>query len=414
MASGVDARPWGRGSDRTGESVSPRGAGPGPGRLGRIVAAALLAVGALAPASVAAAEGLDLTTPYPAVAVAPGSDVSFDLTVETAAASRVSLELTEVPEGWTASIRGGGFVVDGVQTTAGEPTQVTLEVTVPAEATGEQRIVVRADDGSTTTDLPLALRIEAEAAGDVQLTTDFPQLRGPSDATYRYTLDLANDTPEDLTFAINAEAPQGTEGWQVTARVTGQDQAASAIVEAGGTVGLEVEVVPPQTVAAGTYPIVVTASSGARQVSTELGLEVTGSYGMTLSTPDDRLNVAGTAGGEIRQTLVIENTGTAPLDGLTLTSSDAPTGWTVRFDPETPAAIAPGQTGQVTAIIQPSGDAIAGDYNVTLSASNDNTSAEQSFRVTVETSLLWGLIGVALIIAVLVGLWFVFQRYGRR
>jgi uncharacterized membrane protein len=414
MASGVGARPWGRRSDHAPGSVHPRGAGPGPGRLGRIVAAAVLAVGALAPATVAAAEGLELTTPYPAVAVAPGSDVSFDLTVETAASSRVDLELTEVPDGWDASIRGGGFVVDGVQTTAGEPTEVTLEVTVPAEASGEQRIVVRADDGSTTTDLPLALRIEAEAAGDVQLTTDFPQLRGPSDATYRYTLDLANDTPEDLTFAVNADAPEGTEGWQVTAKVTSQDQAASAIVEAGGTVGLEVEVVPPATVAAGTYPIVVTATSGARQVSTELGLEITGSYGMTLSTPDDRLNVAGTAGGEIRQTLVIENTGTAPLEGLTLTSSDAPTGWTVSFDPETPAAIAPGQTGQVTAIIQPSGDAIAGDYNVTISAANDNATAEQSFRVTVETSLLWGLIGVALIIAVLVGLWFVFQRYGRR
>jgi uncharacterized membrane protein len=34
--------------------------------------------------------------------------------------------------------------------------------------------------------------------------------------------------------------------------------------------------------------------------------------------------------------------------------------------------------------------------------------------VTVETSLLWGIIGVALIVVVLAGLWFVFQRYGRR
>ena len=33
---------------------------------------------------------------------------------------------------------------------------------------------------------------------------------------------------------------------------------------------------------------------------------------------------------------------------------------------------------------------------------------------TVETSLLWGIVGVALIILVIVGLGYVFRRYGRR
>jgi uncharacterized membrane protein len=34
--------------------------------------------------------------------------------------------------------------------------------------------------------------------------------------------------------------------------------------------------------------------------------------------------------------------------------------------------------------------------------------------VTIETSLLWGAIGLALIAIVLVGLWWVFRRFGRR
>jgi uncharacterized membrane protein len=34
--------------------------------------------------------------------------------------------------------------------------------------------------------------------------------------------------------------------------------------------------------------------------------------------------------------------------------------------------------------------------------------------VTVETSLLWGAVGVALIVVVLVGLWLTFRRFGRR
>jgi uncharacterized membrane protein len=35
-------------------------------------------------------------------------------------------------------------------------------------------------------------------------------------------------------------------------------------------------------------------------------------------------------------------------------------------------------------------------------------------RVTIETSLLWGAVGIALIALVLAGLWWTFRRYGRR
>jgi len=409
MATDVTTRPGRPGRIR---SVLAQTGRRRPRLPSRIAASVLLLLAAAIPSAATAAEGLTITTPYPAVAVAPGSDVNFELSVETAAASRVDLAVQSAPAGWTATLRGGGFVVDGVQTIAGEPAAVTLDVTIPADATGTQELVVRATSGSLTTDLPLSIRIEAEAAGDVTLTTDFPELRGPSDATYRFTMNLANDTPEDLTFAINAEAPPG---WEATAQVTGQDQAASAIVEAGANVGLEVEVTPPENVAAGPpAPITVTATSGSRSVTADLSIEITGSFSMTLSTPDDRLSVSGNAGSPIRQTIMIGNTGTAPLEGVTLRASDTPNGWTVTFEPATVPTVAPDTTQPVTAIIVPSGDAIAGDYQVSIAASNDAANASQSFRVTVETSLLWGLIGVALIVVVLAGLWFVFQRYGRR
>jgi uncharacterized membrane protein len=64
--------------------------------------------------------------------------------------------------------------------------------------------------------------------------------------------------------------------------------------------------------------------------------------------------------------------------------------------------------------IVPSGDAIAGDYIVKVRASNDLANGEVDLRVTVETSLLWGIIGIGLIVLVIVGLGYVFRRYGRR
>jgi len=35
-------------------------------------------------------------------------------------------------------------------------------------------------------------------------------------------------------------------------------------------------------------------------------------------------------------------------------------------------------------------------------------------RVTVETSMQWAIVGIAIIVATLAGLFWVFQRYGRR
>ena len=49
-----------------------------------------------------------------------------------------------MPTGWTAVLRGGGFTIDGVESDGTTATKVTLNVTVPADATeGTQRIDVR-------------------------------------------------------------------------------------------------------------------------------------------------------------------------------------------------------------------------------------------------------------------------------
>src|SRR5712691_4712236 len=76
------------------------------------IALGMLLVGTMAP-PVAAANGLDLTTPFPAVVVAPGSKVSFDITVASSRQADIGLAVKGAPTGWTATLHGGGFVVDG-------------------------------------------------------------------------------------------------------------------------------------------------------------------------------------------------------------------------------------------------------------------------------------------------------------
>ena len=381
-----------------------------PSRLVRPFVAALLVLASLVP-STGAVEIVSLTTSYPAVVAAPGSKITFPIDVETAEPGRVDLAVVGVPSGWTASLRGGGFVVDAVLTTADEPTEVRLDVGVPADAaSGTKRIVVRATSGDSVVELPLDVRVDAEAAGEVTLNTDFPGLRGPSGTTFSFNLTLSNGTAEDLTYAVNAVGPAG---WDVTARLTNQLQAASAIVDAGGSSGISVSVTPPDGVAAGVYQIDVQATAGARQIPLQLAVEVTGTFSLGLSTQDGRLNGRGTAGGTTEQQLLVTNTGTADLADVTLTAS-TPSGWTATFDTTTIASLAAGQEVTVTVRIVPSGSAVAGDYALTLRASSQQSNDSIDFRFTVESSPLWFIVGIALIVAVVAGLWWVFQRYGRR
>ncbi len=377
-----------------------------------LIAASYILTAVAAPVS--AADGLEITTPYPSVAVAPGSKVSFDLAITSTRIADVALSMAGVPTGWTASILGGGNVVDGVAVSPDVDGTVRLDVEVPADATATTgSIRVTGSGGGATDTLTVTVRVDAEAAGDISLTTSTPALTGASDASFSFELQFTNDTAQDVTLSVAATGPDA--GWAVTATLTGETQAASTVVEAGSNQNVTVAASAPSDVAADSYPITVTATAGDRTVTADLLIEVTGSYSMTLSTPNDVLSAGGSAGAPTTQSFDITNTGTAPLTEVALTATP-PTGWEVTFDPATLAALAPNETGTITAAITPSAEAVAGDYVVSFSAKGAEGGADDTaqIRFTVETSPLWALVGLGIIVLILGGLFYVFRTYGRR
>ncbi len=377
--------------------------------------ATIIAVGAgagiLAPGVAVSQQGLQLTTPYPIIAVQPGETASFSLDVTAPGRRRVALAVAERPEGWRVTLRGGGFQINGVYTRPGDPPQVQADVEVPADVDrGTYSVVIqgRSDVGSDS--LELRLRVTRAASGTVSLTAEFPQLQGAADTTFSFALELANNAPQETSFSIEAAGP---EGWQVTASPTGQQQAATTTVPPGGTATIDVQVDPPDDITAGTYPVGVRVSGGGKTAETELEVEITGNVALTLTTPDERLNAEVVTGGETEVQMVVVNDGTAPLVGVTL-SATPPADWNVTFRPETIDMIQPGETAQATAVIAPSGEAVAGDYVVTMTASVPEATGDAEIRVTVQTSRLWGLVGLLLVAAAVGSLVWVFRRFGRR
>ncbi len=375
-------------------------------------AALALALLPVAAAPVSAAS-LQITTPYPAIAVQPGSTASFNLTVKTPVAERVALAIEGVPSGWAAILHGAGLEVRSVWVDpAASPPSLALDVSIPSDAPdGTTTITVRASAGGETASLPLQIVIAKQAGGTVELTTDFPNLKGSSTATFPFTVTLHNNTPNQLVFTFQATGPAG---WTVTAQPSGQTQAASLTVTAGSTGSIDVTATPPSSVQAGNYPITLSvAGPGGQSAQTQLSVDITGSVNMSLTTPNQVLSTQATAGDTKDFIVLVQNNGTTDLKNVSL-SADAPSGWHVTFDPATVASVAPNQSANVTAKIQPSGDAIAGDYDITIHGSTTDANQTMDVRVTVDTSPLWGVVGVVLIAGAIGGLYGVFRRFGRR
>ena len=378
-------------------------------------ALALAAVASLAAGAGAAhaADSLGLTTPYPTVETQAGSTVKVDLDVTSAAVEPVDLTVGDLPDGWQATLRGGGFVIHSITTTPDKPTVASLELVVdPSTPAGEHPVTITATDptgGTVATTLTLDVVDEVNAG--IGLVADFPSLSGDPGSAFTYSLTITNNTPAEQVFTFDPTAPQG---WTVSASPTAEAKAQTVTIEAGGTSDVKVTATPPATAEQGKYPInvAVTAANGATG-TINLEAEVTGTPTMAMSTADQRLDAKGKSDTEERIPLIVGNTGTAPLEDVKLAGT-APTGWDVSFDPETIASVKPNETAQVVAIVKPSSDAVAGDYALAVRASAGSQSSNLDLRYTLEGSRTLGFIAIVVIIAAVGALAGVFVKFGRR
>lgn len=362
--------------------------------------------------SISADASLLVSTPYPAVETQPGSTVSVDLNVSSATTEAVSLDVNGLDPGWSATLRGGGFVIHGV-TSSSDGAKAKLEIDVPPDATpGDHELSVVASDGAGgRSTVVLDLLVAEQVDNGVSLTTDFPSLSGEPGGKFAYTLTVTNDTPIEQTFTFD---PSGPQGWDVTASPTAEAKAQTLTVDAGGTGTLKVSATAPSSADEGLYPIDVSVvgANGAQGTLT-LQAEVVGTPELVLGTADQRLDVSGAVNHEKRVPLIVTNTGSAALESVKLAGT-APTDWDVSFEPTTLDAVQPGETAQVTAVITPSTDAVAGDYAMTVRASAGSLSSNIDLRYTVEGSRTLGVVAVGVIAAAFLILAGVFVKYGRR
>lgn len=382
-----------------------------------LVTLIVLALGTMAPALAQTPEPpgppkLTVYTSYPSQDIGIDETASISLKLRASGEPQIAqLEMKELPEGWTATFRGGTRDIHSVYVKTDSDTTVTLKLEPPKDvASGTYKFVVLARGEKARAELPIELTVKEKVPPRLSLKTDLPTIKGSPNTTFRYSATLKNEGDEDLTVNLTADAPTG---FDVTIKASGKE-VASLPLQAGRSKTLSIEAKPYMELPAGPYAFTVRADAGDVAASLDLTAEVAGQAKLTVTAPDGRLSGRAYAGKETPLKVVIRNTGTASARGVELSASP-PSGWSVEFDPKRIDEVPAGQQVEVTAKIRPADKAVAGDYMVTIRAKPEegpNKSAE--FRITVLTSTLWGIVGVALIAVAVAVVALAVVRFGRR
>jgi uncharacterized membrane protein len=359
-------------------------------------------------------KGLWLIADYPNISARPGEEARFNISLVNygLAPQLANLTIDDVPQGWSAQMRGGGRPIAAAFVDYNGKSSLELKVKVSADAKPQRyAFVVKAVAGARTQELPLAITVEPQSEAVLTAEPKLPTLRGTPRSAFDFRVTVKNDSADNMLITLAAQAPRG---FQVVFKEGyGSQELTSLPFKAGESKELAIDVKPPPTLAAGRYPVTVQLASDQAKVETKLVLDVIGQPSVSLTGENDRLSGEANAGKEKRFNLVVHNSGSAEARNIALSAS-APTGWKVTFEPKDLPSVAANSEEKVAAIVTPSDKALAGDYMIAMRANGDGVSESANYRVTVLTSTMWGVVGLGVIAASLLVLIGAVGRFGRR
>ena len=359
-------------------------------------------------------KGLYLTTDFPAVQIRAGEETTLPLTIYNYGLppQRTAVTIADKPADWKADVEGSGKPVSAAFVDYDGRASLNLKLNIPATAKpGDYKITINANGDGANSSLPISIRLAEPLAAKLTATPKFPVLRGSPKSSFDFNVAVKNESANDMTVNLRADAPGGftttfKEGYS-TQEIT------SLSIKANESKDITVAVKPGPRALAGETPITLAITGDKASVQAKLALDISGQPAITVTGQDERLSGEATAGQERSIPLVIRNNGTASARGVSL-SATPPSGWKVAFDPKEIPEIAAGEEQKVSALVTPSAKAIAGDYMVSMRASGEGVSESANYRVTVTTSTLWGVTGIAVIGAALLVLVGAVGRFGRR
>jgi len=367
---------------------------------------------------------ISMSVEYPGIEVTVGKNVNMNISFHNGGRQSENVEVwvAQKPEGWGTTIKTYKFTVNAVNVPASDtPTNITFEAE-PSDSVKpgkyEFQIQAKTRDGAFQMAETIAVTVVEEKADkeekttkDITLNTAYPELRGPTDMTFEFSLEVASELSEDANFNLFAEGPKD---WDINFKPAYENKYISSLqIKANQRQNVSVEIKPAFQAQAGEYPVKVKVVAGESKAEIDLMIKLTGTYKLEAGTPNGLLSLDAQQGKPTNLSIYVKNMGSAPNNNISFMSFK-PENWKVEFKPETIDTLAPGELKQVEVLITPSDQALVGDYSVAVDVQGEKASKTLEFRTTVKASAAWGWVGILIIVAVIAGLTGLFRTLGRR
>ena len=371
----------------------------------------ILVIGVISNVSQAneAPESVTLYTPFTKISLAPGESIEYAIDVinNSKEVQNADISVAGMPAGWNHSIKSGGYTISQISILPGERKSISLKVEIPLGVNkGNYKFNVNANG---MTSLPLVINISQQGSLKSEFTTTQSNMQGNVNTPFTFSANIKNRSTDKQHYAFVANAPRG---WTVTFKANYQPVTA-VDVDANNTTPISIEIKAPEKTEAGKYKIPVRAESGSSFSDLDLEVVITGSFSIEMTTPTGLVSADLTAGESKQIELVISNNGSSNLSDIKPEAA-APVSWSVTFDPKKVDLLRPGKTARVYATIKADKKAIPGDYVTNIEAKTPEVSSKLSFRISVETPMLWGWLGVLITLVALGSVYYLFRKYGRR
>ena len=219
---------------------------------------------------------------------------------------------------------------------------------------------------------------------------------GKCDDTYRLTL---QGLP-DRWYSRYKESAAGTE------------EISEIFIKSGDVKTLYLEFVPPYNVETGEYNFTSIVESSTRSYEQNLTLKMRGSHDMRVYSSRYRYEV--NKGDTVSFDVSVSNRGSGgSLTNISVEVS-ASEGWSADVTPKSVASLKPGDRRTFTIKVVPPADIVASDYKLSVKVKSEQVEKEDEFVIELKERSNIAIYGVVILVVVIVGLWYMFRKYGRR
>ena len=328
----------------------------------------------------------------------------------------------DAPENWTVEFDPVGVATLDVF----ESESINAKIKVPAGTpAGDYMVTLKASGTEVSAkdiDIRVTVKIITTTEEAIAMSVAHPTLEAIAGGEFEFAVEfrytaIGGVTGESRSFDLRAKGPAGWDIY-ITPRYEKEKRISAISLKPGFAYGEPQRVVatPPfwPLPEPGEYKLTLEAVSGEMTDTIELTAVITARYNLIVVPSAERYDTKAAAGKDNYFSIEVGNLGTAPIENINF-SSDKPTGWSIEFVPDKVDLLEAFSTKTVDVNIKPPPETIAGDYVIKLRASGTQaTSIELPLRITVETPTIWGWVGVAIIVLVIVGLVVIFMRFSRR